>query len=215
MKYCPKCDNIMDVSRTVPQVTHDTNQTNLNQTNLNETNLNETSQNPTSLSSTDKSININVEHTSKIINMYTKGFDITNEHVDIEQLQKNPEFTKLKEKDRKELTKILKNMDDETLSAYMMCKNCSYSEKIIKRTMILNKMNTYSILGENKQDYSKYKYMRYVDILPHTRDYICKNKTCPTHKNSELRDAKWFRPTQDSYETFYVCCACGTVWNNT
>ena len=55
--------------------------------------------------------------------------------------------------------------------------------------------------------------MRYDNTLPHTRDYICKNNDCKSHKNTSLRNAKWFRPIQHSYVTYYVCCECDTVWN--
>lgn len=194
MKYCPKCDNIMDISRTAPKVIQELN--------------------PTSLSTTDKSINVNIENTTKVINMYLNGIDIAGETVDIDQIQKNSEFSKLKDKDKKELLKILKSLEDDQLSAFMICKNCSYSEKMLKRTMVLNKMSSHSTSSEASVDYSKYKYMKDIDIFPHTRDYICKNKTCPTHKDYKLKDAKWFRPIQDSYQTFYVCCVCTTVWNN-
>lgn len=194
MKYCPKCDNIMDISRTAPKIIQE--------------------QNPTSLSATDKSIKNDVENTTKVINMYLNGFNITNEIVNIEQLQKNPEFTKLKEKDRKELIKILKSSEDDSSAAFMICKNCSYSEKMIKRTMVLNKMSNHFVSTESSTDDSKYKYIKDIDILPHTRDYICKNKNCQTHKDYKLKNAKWFRPIQDSYQTFYVCCECETVWKN-
>jgi hypothetical protein len=194
MKYCPKCDNIMDISRTAPKL--------------------QLEPNHTTLSSTDKSINIDVEHTTKIINMYLNDIDISTELVDIQQLQKNPEFTKLKDKDKKNLLKILKASEEDVSSAYMICNNCSYFEKMTKRTMVLNKMGQNSSSEQSNIDYSKYKYIKYIDVLPHTRDYVCKNKDCQTHKNYKLKDAKWFRPVQDSYQTYYICCVCDTIWNN-
>lgn len=195
MKYCPKCDNIMDISRTAPKVIQEINPNTVSTT-------------------TDKSININVEQTTKVINMYLNGIDITSENVDIAQLQKNSEFSKLKDKDKKELIRIIKSAEDDTSTAYMICKNCSYSERLTKRTMVLNKMSTHST-NDIVSDQSRYKFMKDLNILPHTRDYICKNKSCQTHKDYKLKDAKWFRPIQDSYQTYYVCCVCETVWNNT
>jgi hypothetical protein len=174
---------------------------------------------PTSISTSDNSININnvntnINQSTKIINMYLNGIDISSENIDLEILQKNPEFTKLKDKDKKELIKIIKSIDDDTSTAYMICKNCSYSERIIKRTMILNKMSN-NTENNNSVDQTKYKFMKYLDILPHTRDYICKNKSCATHQDYKLKDAKWFRPIKDSYKLYYVCCVCDTIWNNT
>lgn len=192
MKYCPKCDNIMDVSRTAPKMTN--------------------SINPTTLSSTDTSTVVDVDNTTKIINMYLNNIDITGETgIDIAKLQKNPEFSKLKDKEKKELINIIKNIENETSNVFIVCKNCSYSEKLIKRTLVLNKMSKH--ITNEVIDQSKYKYMKELDVLPHTRDYICKNKSCQTHKDYKLRDAKWFRPIQDSYQTYYICCVCDTVWN--
>ena len=195
MQFCPKCDNIMDISRSAPKSSF--------------------ASDPTSLSNTttEKPVVVDNNEITKIINMFKNGIDITNEKVDFDQLVKHSEFTSLKDKDKKELTKIIKSIEDEALTAYLMCKNCSYFEKLTSRTMVLNKMSTNSSTNSELTDYSKYKYMRYDNTLPHTRDYICKNKDCKTHKDHTLKDAKWFRPNQNNYETYYVCCECGIVWN--
>lgn len=195
MQFCPKCDNIMDISRSAPKSSFATDPTSLSNT------------------TTEKAVTIDNDRIIKIINMFKNGIDITNEKVDFDQLVKHSEFTSLKDKDKKELTKIIKSIEDEALTAYLMCKNCSYFEKLTSRTMVLNKMSTNSITGNELNDYSKYKYMRHDNTLPHTRDYICKNKDCKTHKDHTLKDAKWFRPNQNNYETYYVCCECGIVWN--
>ncbi len=151
------------------------------------------------------------EQIIKVINMFKNGFDISNEKVDIDKLSKHKEFLNLKDKDRKELIKILKMVEDDSQTAFIICKNCSYSEKLTTRTLILNKISKNSIADFD--DLSKYKYMRYDNTLPHTRDYICKNKECKSNKDHTLKDAKWFRPNQNTYVTYYVCCECGTVWN--
>lgn len=195
MKYCPKCDNIMDISRSTTKV----------QINVNPTTLSNTT--------TEKSVVNDDENILKVINMFKNDIDITNEKIDIDKLVKSKEYLNLKDKEKKELLKIIKTIEDDSLSAFMICKNCSYCEKITTRTMVLNKMSANSTTGNELNDYSKYKFMRYDNTLPHTRDYICKNKDCDTHKNPELKDAKWFRPNQKTYETFYVCTVCGIVWN--
>jgi len=170
---------------------------------------------PTSLSNTTTETQIIVDNDKiiRIINMFKNNIDISNEKIDYDQLIKHPNYTSLKDKEKKDLTKIIKSIEDESLLAFMICKNCSYFEKMTKRTIVLNKMSINSSSGSALNDYSKYKYMRYDNTLPHTRDYICKNKDCKTHKDSSLKDVKWFRPNQSSYETFYICCECGIVWN--
>lgn len=147
----------------------------------------------------------------KIINMFKNGFDISNEKVDVDKLSKNKDFLNLKDKERKELIKTLKMVEDDSQSAYIICKNCSYSEKLTKRTLLLNKISKNSITEFD--NLLKYKYMRYDNTLPHTRDYICKNKECKSNKDHSLKNAKWFRPNKNSYVTYYVCCECGTIWN--
>ena len=194
MQFCPKCDNIMDISKTAPKSSF----------------LGE----PTSLSATTETDNINInngEYIAKIINMFKNDIDISNEKVDFEKISKHKEFLIMKDKERKELTRIIKIIEDDAQNAFIICKNCSYSEKLVKRTLLLNKMSKNSTIDFN--DLSKYKYMRYDNTLPHTRDYVCKNKECKSNKDHTLKDAKWFRPNQNSYITYYVCCECGTIWN--
>jgi hypothetical protein len=74
-------------------------------------------------------------------------------------------------------------------------------------------MSNNTTYGTELKDYSKYKYIKYDNTLPHTRDYICKNKDCKTNKDYKLKDAKWFRPNKNRYETLYICCECDTIWN--
>jgi hypothetical protein len=99
---------------------------------------------------------------------------------------------------------------DDINSAYRICKNCSYFEKLNKRTIVFTRANMSAGTNENLD---KYKYMIYDKTLPHTRDYICKNKLCVSHKDDIQRDAVWFRPNQQYYNTIYACCACNTLWN--
>lgn len=194
MQFCPKCDNIMDIGKTAPKSSF--------------------TQDPTSLSlttATNTSTNNTDDHIAKIINMYKNEIDISNEKFDTESVIKHQNFINMKDREKKEFLKILKALEDDSLTAYIICKNCSYSEKLIKRTLIINKMS--KISTNIHDDLTKYKYMRYDNTLPHTRDYVCKNKECKTQKDNNLKNAKWFRPIQNSYLTYYVCCECGTVWN--
>ena len=185
MQFCPKCDNIMDIGKSVPRYTFSNEPTSMSLTTATNTN-------------TDKDEDED-EKIIKIVNMYKNQIDISNEKFDVDKIMKHKEFTSLKDKDKKELTKILKGVEDDSLTAYIVCKNCSYSEKLTKPTLILNKMSKFST--DAYTDLTKYKYMRYDNTLPHTRDYVCKNKDCNTHKNVELKNAKWFRPIQNSYMT--------------
>ena len=200
MQYCPKCDNIMDIGRSAPKISFAANDVN-----------------PTSLSITEKStqntqsVIADDDNIIRVINMLKNNIDISNEKVNFDELMKHKEFTSIKDKEKKEYIKIIKNLEDDSMNAYVICKNCTYSEKLIKRVLVLNRMS--SSKNSTFDNFSKYKYMKYDNTLPHTRDYVCKNKDCSSHKDPSKRDAVWFRPIATSYSTYYGCTACATIWN--
>ena len=135
MQFCQKCDNIMDISRSVPKILVDVN--------------------PSSLSNTTETQTANDnKNILKLINMFKNGIDISNEKIDYDQLIKSSDYTSLKDKEKKELTKIIKSIEDDTLSAFMICKNCSYFEKLTKRTMVLNVMSHNTSSNSELNDYS-------------------------------------------------------------
>jgi hypothetical protein len=191
MQFCPKCDNIMDIGKSAPKVSLSL-------------------ATPNTISTETKS---NEDQVSKLVQLYKNKEDISNFNIDIKLVTSNNDFNKLKEADRNEIIKILKSSEfDESLSAYRICKNCSYFERLVGRTLVLSRMNTEATMS-GVIDLSKYKYMIHDKTLPHTRDYICKNDKCESHKNHEKRDAVWFRPHMNSYSTYYGCVTCTTVWN--
>ena len=195
MQFCPQCDNVMDIGKSIPKV-------NLLQ------------KAPTTVSTTSVSQSQPQEDiVDKIINAYKNKDNISSMKVDIDDLTSHPNFTKLKEQDKMKILKLLNldNIDDNKI-AYQICKNCLYHEKLTKRTLILSRMNLNSS-GSATANLSKYKNMVHDKTLPHTRDYVCKNKDCSSHKDSSKRDAVWFRPVANSYSTYYGCTACETVWN--
>ena len=191
MEFCPKCNNIMDISRSASKmITTD----------------------PTTISqTTTENVRKGEDEYLKVINMFKNNIDLSTQKVNIDELQKHKEFIAVKDKDKKELLNILKVNEDDSLNAFYVCKNCSYSERLTKRTNVLNKMYIGSVSGYNNAD--MFKYYVHDKTLPHTRDYVCRNKSCDTHKNPEKKDAKWFRTNQNSYTTYYVCTICETVWN--
>ena len=91
-------------------------------------------------------------------------------------LSNNDNYIKLKEQDKLKILKLLNlENNDDTKVAYQICKNCLYNEKLTKRTLILSRMNLNTGVSSNKS-LSKYKNMIHDKTLPHTRDYVCKNK---------------------------------------
>ena len=92
---------------------------------------------------------------------------------------------------------------------YFKCINCGYIVPIEEDTLIIRRTNE-----ENTGNINETKYADMINdvTLPHTRNYICPNKTCISYKAHNLRDAIWFKPDRNSYMIKYVCTACKTVW---
>jgi len=195
MQFCPKCDNILNINRTAPKIAIDLTNT------------------PSNISDSAEQHNDGLK-IEKIINLLTKtelSEELYATTFDVNEITKHKNYTNLNEKE-KEL--VLKNIEKITnvdqMAAYKICKNCLYYEKISGRTLIASKISKDTTTVYD--DTSKYKYMIYDSTVPHTRNYICINKTCDSHKDPKKRDAIWFRPIVDKYQTYYVCCECKTHW---
>jgi DNA-directed RNA polymerase subunit M/transcription elongation factor TFIIS len=191
MQFCPKCDNIMDIGKSAPKVSL-------------------AIATPNTISSETKT---NEDEITKLIQLYKNGDDISNFNIDIKLVTASDEFKKLKDTQQKDLLKVLKSSEiDESLSAFRICKNCSYFERLVGRNLVLSRMSSEASIS-GIVDLSKYKYMIHDKTLPHTRDYLCKNDKCESHKNHDKRNAVWFRPVLNSYSTYYGCVTCGEIWN--
>ena len=193
MQFCAQCDNVMDIGKSIPKV-------NLLQNT------------PNAVTTTSQS-QVQEDIVDKLINAYKNKDNLSSFKVSYDDLTNNDNYIKLKEQDKLKILKLLnlENIDD-TKVAYQVCKNCLYNEKLTKRTLILSRMNLNTSASSNKS-LSKYKNMIHDKTLPHTRDYVCKNKSCKTNTDYKLKDAKWFRPNSNTYATFYICCVCDTIWN--
>lgn len=91
-----------------------------------------------------------------------------------------------------------------TEKAYFICNNCGYKKPIKKNTLIFSK-----VASDVAQSYSSSDTinMKYSDILPRTRKYICPNKYCDSHTNFSKREAVFFR-TNNTFKVKYICLAC-------
>jgi len=116
---------------------------------------------------------------------------------------------KEKEKENEAMAKFkIENFDMK--KAFFKCTNCGNNEPIKSGQLILSRM----AIGKNADyfDQEKMRIMMYDKTLPHTRNYICRNKECKSHNDYALRDAVFFKPSKNSYITKYVCTACETIW---
>ena len=95
------------------------------------------------------------------------------------------------------------------LGAEFKCDNCNYSKQIIETTLLYqitmdNKLEKIYTLDENEL-------ITKDPLLPHTRDYICKNPSCITHKNNDIKNYIFYKE-KNSYKVNYICCVCYYNW---
>jgi hypothetical protein len=89
---------------------------------------------------------------------------------------------------------------------YLVCNNCNSAYNINPKTVILTTNIETIQFKEVNLDY------KCLDpTLPRTKDYICHNEDCTTHKNLNDKEAIFYREGS-GYMTRYVCCNCKTNW---
>ena len=119
------------------------------------------------------------------------------------KLKKNPE--KVEELMRLyDVTSSKKNNFD----VYLICTNCNSSYTINPKTKILT-TNLEGTSSQFKELNLEYKCRD--PTIPRTKDYICHNEKCTTHKDLENKEAVFFRQGS-GYNISYICCICNTMW---
>ena len=92
---------------------------------------------------------------------------------------------------------------------YLVCNNCNSAYTINPKTVILT-TNVVETSGPQFKEIN-FEYKCNDPTLPRTKDYICHNAKCISHKNLENKEAIFFREGK-SYITRYVCCNCHSNW---
>lgn len=221
MQFCPKCDNILDISKTAVK----SNIQSLDETTptmLSSTASTASTPSASKITETEDILDLNkqvenlitkIQNSDNISNDDIKNIthDIFTNNKSYKDLSKHDKTTVLKSFTVL-LTKLSNNELSNTHVIYNICNNCFYNEPIKTKTLIINRtnINASSIINA---DMDRFSNMRYDKTLPHTRQYVCKNKECTSHNNYTKRDAVWFRPYNNNYITYYVCVTCGTFWN--
>lgn len=135
--------------------------------------------------------------------------DLTGYRADFpkDDLLSNKRYIKLTENNKNQIKQIFEK--HVMLGAEFKCNNCNNTQ-LIKNTILLyqitlndtsNKVNT---MEENiliTQD----------PLLPHTKDYVCRNPSCITHKNTDSKDMVFFR-NSNTFKLSYICCVCYFAW---
>jgi hypothetical protein len=124
-----------------------------------------------------------------------------------EEMGKNKKYQKLKEEDKIKINQLF----DEIVSsgAEFRCDNCNFTRQITETTLL------YQInLEDNNikiRSLEENELISKDPLLPHTHDYTCKNPSCLTHQNIDLKDAVFLRE-KNSYKLNYICTICNYNW---
>lgn len=95
--------------------------------------------------------------------------------------------------------------------AYFICKYCKNFKPIKPGTKIYSKNYASNNSGENED----YTYTIYDNTLARTRNYICKNSKCPTHKDETNMSKEAILTKNSMDQVVYVCTVCSKHWANT
>jgi hypothetical protein len=121
-----------------------------------------------------------------------------------DELIKNKKYQKLTDENKQKLNILF---DDNIYSgAEFKCNNCN-NTKQISETTLLYEINLDNTTNNKIKNIKENKLLCKDPLLPHTQDYVCKNPECPTHKNTKLRDAVFYKE-KNSYNINYICTVC-------
>jgi hypothetical protein len=122
-------------------------------------------------------------------------------------MAKNKKYQKLKEEEKIKMNQLFEEIVSS--GAEFKCDNCNFSKQITETTLL------YQINLEDKvvkiKSLEENELICKDPLLPHTHDYTCKNPSCITHKNPDLKDSVFLRE-KSSYKLNYICTVCFYNW---
>ncbi len=194
MFFCPNCDNVFDITSITKEQTGGANggakldyQELINKILLKE----EIDQNSISQLSLDELVKQDAYNNLKSTHreyVYNKVMEL------MKYIEKKLKDVEIKESPNK---------------MYFICKNCGTTKKIKENTLLFSKVSS-----DISQSYvaSDLSIMKYSDIIPITKKYICPTTHCVSHADLTKREAKFFR-LNNSYRLKYLCMACDTIFD--
>lgn len=154
------------------------------------------------------------EFYEKIITAIEGDQPLTNEElskIDIKNMIKTDYYKGLKSKSaiKKKLLGMIEDMgnSDENVTFYLFCTNCGYSRPLDSGFHVLSKNREGVASTHDYSDDSKIRNIVHYGIYPRTREFICPNKDCASHKKDHSTEAVFMRDG-NSYHMIYVCTTC-------
>lgn len=203
--FCNNCDNIFEITRTVPQA--------LQKNNIFDNNT------PNELS--EDSAEDEHKRYETILKKVEKGEEPTKAElrsINPKELVKNEYYKKMTKKAdiKKQLLDMIEDMGnaDDNTHAYLLCDNCWYGKNIEAGHRILSKnpegiASVYDVVNE-----AMYRNKVHVNTIPITRNFKCPNGNCPVYTEKKPAQAKFFRKNANTYELVFVCMNCLTIKMN-
>lgn len=190
MSFCPRCKNLLNISKNIAK----------------NISIKDTTPSDVSDENEDR-VHILVDKIIKNEDIYQKDYD----EITLSDIQKHETYKNTTNNNKKKIKDTISGiMNKNTYNdneSYYLCYNCGYNKKIEKTTKLIhrgefNDANTQTNINyELAINYSK------TPCLPRTRNFICPTKTC----NTENREAVFFRFPNNS-SVYYVCQTCNLYW---
>ena len=206
MPFCTNCDNTYDLAKTVPN----------NSQQIGSSDTKHKSESPITVSSLSDDEPVLDKLIRQILNKDDVNISSTST-ITLTQLSKNQSYNKLTAANKEivftKINAMINNKDSKQKggnndkAAYFICNNCGNFEPIAPGTLILKKIVG---VADTTVDNSILSDMIYEPYLPRTRNYICKNKDCVSHKDHSQREAV-FKRVGNTFNVVYTCVACKTV----
>ena len=144
-----------------------------------------------------------------IFKLLDDNINLTNYKADFlkEELFKNKKYQKLKENEKNKINELFE--ENQISCAEFKCDICNYTKKINETTLLYKiSMNTNVSINNTIIENTL---ITKNPILPHTRDYTCKNPSCITHKNYDIKDSIFYKE-KNIFKVNYIFCICFYNW---
>jgi len=122
----------------------------------------------------------------------------------------NKKYLKYSDDIKKKINMLFEESKQLSTTAEYKCFNCGYNKPIVETTRLYyNSIDTdnsifIKSLEENELLCSD-------PLLPLNKDYICKNPSCITHKQPDLRECVFYKD-KHFYKINYICRICFYNW---
>lgn len=107
-----------------------------------------------------------------------------------------------------------KDLHIEKNKPYFYCSVCNNYEEIKPGTVIDIINGVDQTIYIPKENVNKIRNKKINKSLLRTKNYICQNPKCQTHKNPKEKEAIIEYVSHDSYIIRYICCVCDHSWLN-